>query len=140
VIGKKTLVGGVVFVILLVLNYLYMFSGIFFAFYIMKDHPIWSAIIIAGALAFFKGLAGLGKRLKKLDLVEKNVWADDKVGITFLNNQRKKDEEELGLNINKSYVQNLIDEANKNEEHEVNKNGMVAKSEIGKGKGSKGGS
>jgi hypothetical protein len=77
-----------------------MFSGVIFAFWIMPDYPILSILIIIGAVAFFRGIAGIGRQLKDLSY---------KTNDTFLK-QRK-------IVNKKSNVEKLIDE--------VNKNGMV---------------
>jgi len=64
--NKMTDKKGLLFWFLLFENYLYMFSGIVFAFWIVKEHPIWAILLLIGAFAFFKGLMGIGRDLKKM--------------------------------------------------------------------------
>ena len=57
--------------VLVALNYVYMLAGVVFAFTIAKTHPIWCAIIIMGAIAFFRGLMGLGVKLEAYETKER---------------------------------------------------------------------
>ena len=79
---------GVFFVVLLVLNYVYMFSGLVFAFWILNEHPWISGLIIISAFAFFKGLIGLKKNLdayEKHKLFEQTEQSIDDLNINDLN-------------------------------------------------------
>ena len=73
--NKMTNKKGLLFWFLLFENYLYMFSGIVFAFWIVKEHPIWAILLLIGAFAFFKGLIGIGRDLKDVKKY-KNFYPD----------------------------------------------------------------
>jgi len=79
---------GLFFYVLLLLNYVYMFSGVVFAFWILNEHPWISGLIIISAFAFFKGLIGLKKNLdayEKHKLLEQTEQSIDNLNINDLN-------------------------------------------------------
>jgi hypothetical protein len=99
---------GLFFYVLLLLNYVYMFSGLVFAFWILNEHPFLAGLILVSAFAFFKGLIGLKNNLdfyERQKLLEQAEQSIDGLNVSDLN----------VLDVNNSIV-------------EVDKNGVAKKS------------